>query len=324
MSNNRICDILKIEYPLIQGAMTWICSAKMVAAVSNAGGMGVLASNSGQTTITTDSVETAERIRREIHKVRELTDKPFGLNYLIYPEGMEDADIFGEPMLQMAYEEKVKNIVAVGPVNRRIFKELKDHGCTIIFREGDPTPEGAKAAEAEGADIIIATGYDEGGVIPIRPIGTFSIVPVIVDAVNVPVMAAGGIVDKRGVKASFALGAEGVYVGTRFIASTECPVPDRVKQDIINARSQDMVQFKSLPAYLRSTPHKLACEYAKLEESGATREAINANVSGLIRTGMLEGNLDDGINSLNVAVDQIKDIRTCKEIVDSLMDGVVF
>lgn len=326
MSQNRVCQILGIQYPVIQSAMAWICNAEMIAAVSQAGGMGVLASNNGQAAVTSDPIETAERMRDQIHKIRKITDKPFALNYLSVPEGEEDSDIFGRPMLKMAYEEKIKYVLMCNCINRNTIKELKEHDITVIFRDITPTPETAKMAEEAGADIVIATGYDEGGFIPGRAIGTMSIVPAIVDAVSIPVLAAGGIADKRGVKAAFALGAEGVYVGTRFIASTECPAAQCVKEDIVNHTAQDLLFFKSGYTYLRSTPHKLAAKMQDMTDAGISHAEMNAQISpgGILRVGMLEGKMDEGVVSVGNGIDLIKDIKPCADIIHDLIDDVIF
>ena len=153
-------------------------------------------------------------------------------------------------------------------------KKLKEEGFTIIYRDLNPSVESAKNIEAAGADIIIATGYDEGGGLPSHSIGTMTIVPLIADAVNIPVLAAGGIVDNRGVKASMILGAEGVYIGTRFIASKECRASDICKQDIVDSKTKDLIEINAIPTW-RCTSHKLSLELYEMEQNGATIEEIN-------------------------------------------------
>lgn len=220
-SSNRVCQILKIEKPVIQGPMFWLTDAKLVAAVSEAGGLGVLGPHAGQNSLPKDDEERAERMRQEIKKVKELTSKPFGIN--IFHSG-QNPDKQLELMLKVVYEEKVPvGIVAHdGPEPAEdIIKELKSHGVTVVYRQITITPDIAKKAEKAGADIIVATGMDEGGTLPNHNIGTFSIVPLIVDSVKIPVMAAGGITDKRTFNAALALGAEGVFCGSLFLSSTE-------------------------------------------------------------------------------------------------------
>ena len=317
-NNNRICNILGIKYPIVQAAMNWITDANMVASVSNAGGMGVLGPNAGEKVVLSDPIEVGERMRDEIRKVKALTNNPFAVNLILPNEGDEDKDLYSQSTLKVSFEECVKHFVSVGQVNRKIFKEIKEHGCILIHRELNPTPEAAKMAEEAGADIIIATGYDEGGVIPQRPIGTFSIVPTIVDTVNIPVMATGGINDIRGVRAAFALGAEGVYVGTRFIVSEECPVSDVTKQEIIRSKGAELILVSS---FQRSIPNKAAREFADLYRNGIPSNKVDKKISekGGLRSGMLEGKMDEGIISVNTAIDLITEVKRCEDIVKELM-----
>ncbi len=229
--------------------------------------------------------------------------------------------MFGQEVLKVLIEEKVKIVVAVGFANGKEIKKLKQLGFTVVFRELTPTVAGAKAAEEAGADIIVATGFDEGGVTPRHPIGTMTIVPLIVDAVEVPVMATGGIVDKRGVNAVFALGAEGVYLGTRFIASKESLASEKTKQAIVNNKTEDLVLFRANDSFWRATPHKLALESKKLDEAGVSDREISKKIqeSGGLKTAMLDGNLDEGIVTVSSAIGLINDIKDCKEIVAELM-----
>lgn len=323
MSKNRVTEILNIKYPIIQASMSWLTSAELAAAVSNAGGMGILGPNAGQTTLTTDPVETAERMRQEIIKTRELTDKPFAVQYFLPVPG--DTNGFSSHVLKVIREEKVKYLLVLGMNagnEAEQVKSLKEEGFTIIYRDINPSVESAKQIEKAGADIIIATGYDEGGGLPSHTIGTMTIVPLISDAVNIPVLAAGGIVDNRGVKASFALGAEGVYIGTRFITSKESPASDICKEDIIKAKTTDLVYVNAFPSW-RCVSHKLASELNELYNNGASRSEIQAKLgSGAIRTGMLKGNLDDGINTVSNSIELITDVKSCKDIIDELIKGI--
>lgn len=322
-SNNRISEILKIQYPIVQAAMNWITDANMVAAVSNAGGLGVLGPNAGAKFEGSRRISTEERLRTELRKIKELTNKPFALNIYFPEDGVsDDESAYSQRILDVALEEGVKCFAAVGSVNTNFFKQIKEHNATLIFRELTPTPEGARMAEDKGADIIIATGYDEGGWIPQNQIGTFSIVPVIVDAVNIPVMATGGINDIRGVRAAFALGAEGVYVGTRFIVSEECPASDIAKQDIICSKGKDVIFVSKTQ---RSTSNIAALELASMYKSGTPSEKIDEIISqndGL-RPGMLEGKADKGIVSVNTAIDLITQVKSCAGIVKELMADFV-
>lgn len=273
-TENRVTERLGIQYPIVQAAMSWLTDAKLVAAVSNAGGMGVMGPHAGYQTRPSGPEEVGQRIRNEIHKIKALTEKPFALNLYLPPDGQSDP--YSQATFEAAVAEGVRYFVTVGSVNRAMAKAIKDNGSMWIHRELTPSPEAAKIAEQHGADILIATGYDEGGTIPQNKIGTFSIVPAIVDAVRIPVMATGGINDIRGVRAAFALGAEAVYVGTRFIASEECPAAEATKQDIIQSKGSDLIMVSS---FSRSTPHQFARELEAMYRNGESSENIEKRIS---------------------------------------------
>lgn len=316
-TNKRVEDILGIKYPIIQAPMNWLTNAEFVTAVSEAGGLGVLGFNAGLLA-KDETVSIEEKLRSEIREIRKLTAKPFGMNLYSPQEGMEKDNVYISSTLDVAFEEEVKIFVVVGEVNRAFFKEIKNRGGIIIFRELTPSVVSAKIAEDSGVDIIVATGYDEGGHIPQRSIGTFSIVPTIVDVVNIPVIAAGGINDVRGVRAAFALGAEGVYVGTRFIVSEENPASEEAKQDIINSKSEDLLLVSGVQ---RSTPTTSAVELAGMYNSGTSSDEVEQEINkrGGLRIGMLDGKISEGIISVNTAIDVIKEKKTVKGIIDELM-----
>ncbi|MEK4439217.1 NAD(P)H-dependent flavin oxidoreductase [Paenibacillus sp. FSL K6-2862] len=314
--NNRICEILNIEKPIIQGPMSWVTNAEFVAAVSNAGGLGFLGPNAGHVDITRSPEISAERMRTEIQKTKSLTNKPFGVSVVV------NRDLaFTWPILEAVIDEKVPVVHVGGMLDERIFKPLKENNIKIVYRPLTPTIEDAKASEKFGIDVYVATGFDEGGTVPERVIGTFSIVPMIVDAIDTPVLAAGGIGDVRGVRAAFALGAEGVFAGSVFIPTKENPAAENVKQMIVDATAEDLLMFRTLPAYYRSLPTKLANKLVEMDKQGASREETAKLMRGSIgmRIGMLEGNTNDGYISVGTGITPIKEIRTVKEVVDNLM-----
>lgn len=321
MSQGRVESILGIKYPIIQGPMAWITNAELVAAVSNAGGLGILGPNAGQTTVTTSIEETAERMRREIKKTKELTDKPFAVTLIVAYDLS-----FTSPILQIVIEEGVKAVLINGILDENIFKQLKEHDIKIIFRPQTPSIADAQAAEKMGADIYVATGFDEGGTVPDRVIGTFTVVPMIVDAVqDMPVMAAGGIADVRGVRAAFALGAEGVFAGSRFIPVTESPAAENVKQLIVDSTAEDLLLFRTVPSYYRSLPGKLAEKLVEMDQQGASREEIAQEMNGTrnMKVGMLEGDTEEGYVSVGTGITPIKKIQSVKEVVLELMQDFV-
>ncbi|MCP3793964.1 nitronate monooxygenase family protein [Paenibacillus sp. CH40] len=319
---NRVTEILGIEKPILQGPMSWITNAKFVAAVSNAGGLGILGPNAGQTTITTSPEETAERMRREIRKTKELTDKPFGTTLIT------DADMkFTWPILEVVIEEGVQVILlngVEGTLTEKIITPLKEAGIKIVYRPLTPTIEDAKAAQAMGVDVYVVTGFDEGGTLPTSIIGTFTITPMIVDVLDIPVIAAGGIGDARGVASAFELGAEGVFLGSRFIPTVENPAAQSVKQMIVDSSAADLLLYRTLPAYYRSLPTPFAEKLVAMDNQGASREEI-AKVGGsssVIRIGMLEGNGEGGIITVGTGITPIKKIQTVQEVVDELAAGI--
>ncbi|RAI70890.1 2-nitropropane dioxygenase [Pseudomonas fluorescens] len=315
---SRLVEILNIKYPLIQAPMSWVTDARLVSAVSEAGGLGVLGPNAGYRTLTTDPKETIERMRSEIRKVRALTDKPFGLNVLLMGMGDDPLDEFTTNWITMAAEEGVTHFVSVGNASKHAFGLMKEFGGTIIHRPLTPTVAKMREAEALGADVLVATGYDEGGVIPASALGTFTVVPTMVDAVSVPVLATGGINDRRGVKAAFALGAEGVYIGTRFIVTQESPAAHNVKNTIITSGYTDMQFVSPLQRSIR-TP--MADRLAALNVDKENTLDLDREISRLggLRPGMLEGNMDEGIVSVNTGIDIIKSNPTVKELIDQLL-----
>ncbi|WP_348619743.1 NAD(P)H-dependent flavin oxidoreductase [Paenibacillus polymyxa] len=319
---NRVTEILGIEKPILQGPMSWITNAEFVAAVSNAGGLGILGPNAGQTTITTSPEETAERMRREIRKTKELTDKPFGTTLIT------DADMkFTWPILEVVIEEGVQVILlngVEGTLTEKIITPLKEAGIKIVYRPLTPTIEDAKAAQAMGVDVYVVTGFDEGGTLPTSIIGTFTITPMIVDVLDIPVIAAGGIGDARSVASAFELGAEGVFLGSRFIPTVENPAAQSVKQMIVDSSAADLLLYRTLPAYYRSLPTPFAEKLVAMDNQGASREEI-AKVGGsssVIRIGMLEGNGEGGIITVGTGITPIKKIQTVQEVVDELAAGI--
>ncbi len=312
---NRVCEILGIEKPVVQAPMTWITSPEMVAAVSNAGGLGVLGFNAGFETGKATPEETAEEMRRQIRRTKELTDKPFGMNVMT---SAFDGAGFSKATIQVCIEEKVPVLVAIGALDAEQVKEWKAAGFKIIYRDMYPTVTSAKDAEAVGVDILVATGCDEGGGMPVEATGTMVKTALMADAVSIPVLAAGGIVNEAMAKASACVGAEGAYAGTRFVLSKECRAAQATKDDILNTGADDLIVLTEADGYLkwRSTPHKVA------------KEAIEENMKGNMKPstgsfffGMLKGDLDAGINSVSSAASLIKSIDSCEEIVNELARG---
>lgn len=309
---NRVCKVLGIKYPVIQAPMAWITSSDLVAAVSDAGGLGVLGTSADFVEIIRGISETTEEMRRAIRRTKALTDKPFGIN--VFPEAADPYG-FSRAMIGLAKEEGVKVLVAAGNISPDEIRSWKNDGFTVIMREANPTVRGAIEAEKAGADIIVATGCDEGGCMPYLYTGTTAAVALLSEYVGVPVLAAGGIVNKKMAEAAKAAGAEGVFVGTRFILSKECRAADIIKKDIMDTHPDDLIVFtqNNGASRWRTTPHKYGIEGLAANQSG------NLNPpSGSFFYGMLKGDLDAGVNSVSNLSVLIKSIDSCEQIVHEL------
>lgn len=314
--HSRIPKILGIKYPLIQAPMYYLTNAELVSAVSNAGGLGILGPHAGHDTPPTGRYDALERMKNEIRKTKSLTDKPFGVTLINGPDMS-----FWRPTAKMLAEESVGAVLINDVLDPEIFDFFKQTNIKILYRALTPTISNSQEAERLGADIIIATGFDEGGTVPSRVIGTFTIVPMIADSVAIPVVATGGITDIRGVHASFALGAEGVYIGTGFIVAQECPAHNDVKKLIVNSTAEDLILFRTLPAYYRTLPTENGKKLAELEAQGASRETMFEAMDGYhsLWQGMRLGNSDKGVVSVGTGVSMVHAVRPASEIVTDLM-----
>lgn len=315
-----LCELLGIKYPVIQAPMNWITWAELAAAVSNAGGLGVIGPNAGERTETKSVVETGERLRREIRKIKSLTRKPFGVNLqtsgtVVYPNQLGSSDLFSEQCLKVILEEGIPVAVLVGSEPERYVKQLKDAGIKVLHRAMPVNVTAAKKAEQAGVDALVAVGFDGGGHTGHDRIPTFVLIPQIVDALKIPVVAGGGIVDGRGMAAALSLGAEGVYMGTRFVATTECPAHQNVKQAILDATDNSTVTVTGLLGVLRALKSPLMERCVRMEASGSTsREITDLYHSGYMK-GMLEGNITEGSFVFGSGAGLIKEIKGAAEVV---------
>lgn len=312
---NRVCEILGIEKPVIQAPMTWITSPELVAAVSNAGGLGVLGFNGGFESGKATPEETAQEMRKVIRKTKELTDRPFGMNVMTAPI---DGYGFSQATIDVCKEEGVQVLAAIGPLDKKQVEQWKADGFKIIYRDMTPTVNSALMAESYGVDILVATGCDEGGGMPVESTGTIVKTAIIADAVKIPVLAAGGIVNEAMAKASACVGAEGAYAGTRFILSKECRAAMSTKEDILQTKADDYIVLTEGGGFMkwRSTPHSVAKEALKQNQQGNMSPS-----TGSFFEGMLKGDLEAGINTVSSAASLIKSIDSCKDIVDELARG---
>lgn len=302
MINTEITKLLKCEYPIIQGGMAWVAEAKLAAAVSNGGGVGLIAGGSAP----------AEIIRKEIIKARELTDKTFGVNIMLMSPHSDD-------LAQLICEEKVP-VVTTGAGSPGKYIEAWKKANTVIIPVV-PSVALARRMEGMGADAIIAEGCEAGG--HIGELTTMTLIPQVVDALSIPVIAAGGIADIRGVRAAFALGAKGVQVGTRFLASDECQIHMNYKNMVLKAKDTDSAvtgRFTGHP--VRSIKNKLTKKLKDLESTGMSLEEFENLSVGSLRKAAVDGDLVEGSFMAGQIAGMIKEIMPCKDIIKELFDGL--
>ena len=295
---NRVCEILNIKYPIIQGGMAWVADSNLAAAVSNAGGFGIIGTGSA----------TADIVKKEIENCRRLTDKPFGVNVMLMSPNVDE-------VIDVIVEEKPTAITTGAGNPAKYMDKLKEVGVKVI--PVVPTIALAQRMEKLGADAVVAEGTEAGG--HIGELTTMVLVPQISNALNIPVIAAGGIADGRGMAASFALGAEGVQIGTRFICSNECNVHENYKDAVINAKDRDaLVTGRPTGHPVRTLKNKLSKKFLKMEKEGASPEELEKLGAGTLKIAVVDGNKDEGSFMAGQSAAMIKDIKPCKEIVEEI------
>ena len=307
----EVTRLLGIEVPVIQGGMAWVAEYHLAAAVSNAGGLGLIGAASAP----------AEWVRDQIRKAKELTDRPFGVNIMLMSP-------YAEEVAQVVVEEGVK-VVTTGAGNPEKYMEMwKKAGVKVIPVVASAAL--AKRMERCGADAVVAEGCEAGGHIGENT--TMCLVPQIVDAVKIPVIAAGGIADGRGMAAAFMLGAKGVQMGTHFIVTDECQVHNAYKERILKAKDIDSrVTGRSTGHPVRALRNDMTKKYLELEKQGASFEELEQLTLGGLRKAVLDGDVKDGSVTAGQIAGLVKERMSCKELIhrlvtetDALMKGTKF
>lgn len=295
---NRICEILNIKYPIIQGGMAWVADSNLAAAVSNAGGFGIIGTGSA----------TADIVKKEIENCRKLTNKPFGVNVMLMSPNADE-------VIDVIIQEKPAGITTGAGNPAKYMDRLKEAGIKVI--PVVPTVALAQRMEKLGADAVIAEGTEAGG--HIGELTTMVLVPQVAEALSIPVLAAGGIADGRGIAASFALGAEGVQVGTRFICSEECNIHQNYKDAVLKAKDRDAVVTGRPTGHpVRTLKNKLAKKYLKMEKEGASPEELEKLGAGALRLAVVEGDKDGGSFMAGQSAAMVREIKPCKDIVEEI------
>ena len=296
----RVTELLGIEKPIIQGVIAWVAESHLAAAVSNAGGFGLIGAANAP----------ADVVRNYIHEARELTDKPFGVNIMLMSP-------FAEDIAQLVTEEKVAAVTTGAGNPEKYMAQWKAAGIKVIPVIASVAL--AKRMERVGADAVVAEGTESGG--HIGQATTMTLVPQVVDAVQIPVIAAGGIGDGRGMAAAFMLGAEAVQMGTRFCVADECVIHDKYKDRILKAKDIDSeVTGRSHGHPVRGLRNKMTREYLKLEAEGASFEQLENLTLGGLRKAVVEGDTDNGSVLAGQIAGMITKRQSCQEIVDEVMD----
>ncbi|MBO6207386.1 MAG: enoyl-[acyl-carrier-protein] reductase FabK [Lachnospiraceae bacterium] len=296
---NRVTEILKTEYPVIQGGMAWVAEHNLAAAVSNAGGLGIIGAASAP----------AEIVREEIRKCKELTDKPFGVNImLLNPNADEVAKIVVEEGVQ---------VVTTGAGNPgKYMEQWKAAGVAVI-----PVVASTAMAimmERAGADAVVAEGMESGGHIGVTT--SFVLIPQVADAVKIPVIGAGGIADGRGMAAAFMLGAEGIQMGTRFVAAKESIVHAAFKEKIIKAKDIDStVTGTSTGHPVRCLKNRMTKEYLRLEQEGADFMELEKLTLGSLKKAVIDGDVVNGTLMAGQIAGLIKSEESCEDIVKGIV-----
>ena len=299
----RLNELLGTKYPIIQGGMANIALGKFAAAVSNAGGLGLIGSGGYD----------AARIEQEIYDARKATDKPFGVNLMLLNPDVDN-------IADLLVKEKIKIITTGAGTPGKYMEKWKEMGAIVIPVIASSAL--ARRVEKQGADAVIAEGGESGG--HVGDMTTMALVPQIVDCVDIPVIAAGGIADGRQFAAAMCLGAQGVQIGTCLLVSEECPVHDNYKQELIKSKDNSTtVTGRSLNAPVRIIKNQMAREYLKLESEAASREELEQITLGGLRRAVTDGDMKTGSVMAGQVCGQLKEVRPVADIIaDIYNDGM--
>jgi enoyl-[acyl-carrier protein] reductase II len=309
MKKTRVCDILGIEYPVIQGGMTWIANAELAAAVSEAGGLGVISPNAGMRL----EDDVVQNLRMQIRRAKGFTGKPLGVNLVVFIPGIEE-------LIDVLIGEGIGVVVTSAGDPARHTERMKQAGIAVLHLVSSVRQ--ARHAVGVGVDAVVAEGFEAGGHNGFDELPTMVLVPQVADAVKIPVIAAGGIADGRGMAAALALGAEGVQLGTRFVATHECIAPQNVKDAIIDAGDTGtMVTARNLSP-TRGLKNEFSAQVAEMDKRGATADELLAFIGvGRARMALLEGRVEDGEAYAGAAAGMIRDVVGAGEVVKQLVEG---
>ena len=316
MANNRICKLLGIRYPIVQAPMNWISGTELVAAVSNAGGLGSIGPNSGAKTITVEVGLTGDRLRQQIRKVKSLTREPFAVNIVI---GAGERRQYSQRCLEVVLEEVVPVVITSVGSPDVYTKVLKDAGIKVLHSIS--TPRHAQKAEEAGVDAVICEGFEGGGHKSFTGLTTFVLVPMVADAVKVPILAAGGIADVRGALAALVLGADGIYMGTRLMVTHESEAHAKVKEAVLKAEDVCTTSTPKDMMFARDLKNLFTEQYLKMKEAGASSAELNNYLEEhAAHYALVRGDVDNAEVFCGQVAGLIKDIASTAEVIHNIVD----
>jgi len=299
----RLCDLLGIKYPILQGGMAWVSTAELAAAVSEAGGLGIIGSGTA----------SPEWVLEQIKLVRQLTGKPFGINIMLLSPYADD-------LMRLVVQEKVPVITTGAGNPGKYVPGLREAGTRILPVVASVSL--AKRLACTGVDALIAEGTESGG--HVGELTTMALVPEVVQAVDIPVVAAGGICDGRGLAAALCLGAMGVQMGTRFMCATECTVHPRVKEMVVKAKDRDAIVTGRLTGHpVRVLRNKLTRQFEEMEARGALPEEMESLGVGRLKAAMRNGDIEYGSVMAGQISGLVNKIQPAREIVLDVVQGAV-
>ena len=295
----RVTELLNIEYPVIQGGMAWVADANLAAHVSKAGGMGFIGAANAP----------AEWVKEQIHIARKITDKPVGVNIMLLSD-------YADEIAQLVIDEHIEAVTTGAGNPSKYMKAWKEAGIRVIPVVASVAL--ARMMERAGADAVVAEGMESGGHIGAQT--TMTLVPQVADAVQIPVIAAGGIADGRGMAAAFMLGAEGVQMGTRFVVAKESIVHPNYKERVIKAKDIDSeVTGMSTGHPIRVLRNQMSREYLKMEKEGASFEELEHLTLGSLRKAVIDGDVVNGSLMAGQSAGMVKKEESCKEIIEDVV-----
>jgi enoyl-[acyl-carrier protein] reductase II len=299
MIRTPICDLLKIQHPILQGGMAWVSTPELVVAVSEAGALGIIGTGNAPP----DLVETYVR------QVKEQTQKPYGLNIAMFSPFVQD-------IVKLCVREHVPVVTTGAGSPSAIIPELKRAGTIVIPVVASVAL--AKRLERAGADALVAEGSESGG--HIGDVNTFPLVPQVVDAVSIPVVAAGGIADGRGLAAALALGAVGIQMGTRFICTSECPVHANYKDMVVRAGDRATITTgRSLGHPVRALRNPMTRKFEEMEKQSLTEEQLIEFGTGKLKRAVIDGDVNEGSFMSGQSCGLVSDIVPCAELIERII-----